>query len=252
MSDLKKHPQGKGTGSFRKMTRKKWFYPAVYLCLAAIVMSGVLWYQFSGTTNQSASKHSKQSVSFVKNQKAAPVNATQEVFKWPVGNKNAVDIIQPFYNAKGTTQQQVAALVNYDNSYSQNTGINLQAKDKKPFEVRAAMSGKVVSAKKDPVLGYVVELQHKNGVTTVYQSLSSTHVKAGQVVAQGALLGKAGANKFNKAAGVHLHFEIQKNSFPVDPVSYFSKDLSTLKNVKASGTADQSVAADATGTTAKK
>ncbi len=246
MTDFKKkNPNGEAKG-LRKWTGKKWFYPAVYLCLAAVIMSGVLWYQMDGgSTNQANTKNNDHPVAFQKGGKdAQPVNGSQEVIQWPIGNKDSVDVTQPFYDVKGTTEEQTAALVNYDHSYSQNTGINLQAKDKKAFDVRAAMSGKVVKAKKDALLGYVVELQHKDGVTTVYQSLASTDVKKGQAVAQGDLLGKAGTNVYNKDAGVHLHFEIRKDSMPVDPVAYFTKDLSSLDKIKANTNATSDVVAD--------
>lgn len=235
MSDHKDERQQREEvkSNLRKFLKKRWFYPAVYLCAAALIMTGVLWLQSSHSNNQ-AKKENKNDVVYQQNKQASPVNGSKEVFKWPVADKNAVEVVQPFYDVKGTEAQQQAALVNYDHTYVQNTGINIGAKDGQLFTARASMSGKVVEAKKDGILGYVVELKHSNGVETLYESLASVSVEPGETVSQGDKLGTAGTSAFFKKAGVNVHFEIRKNGVPVDPVAYFSKGVSDLKDVTKS------------------
>lgn len=228
----KRDPREETKGSLRKISKRRWFYPALYLCVAALIMTGVLWYQLGGTENQADKKDNKSNVVFNENNKdAVPVNGAKEVFKWPVAQKDTVDVINPFYDVNGKEDVQEAALVNYDHSYTQNTGIDIAAKDDQAFDVTAAMSGKVVKAEKDDLLGQVVEIEHKDGVTTFYESLASIDVKPGQEVAQGDKIGKAGQSEYNKDAAVHLHFEIRKDGFPVDPITYFAQGISSLDDV---------------------
>ncbi|MBM7645354.1 stage II sporulation protein Q [Scopulibacillus daqui] len=216
----------------RKLTRKRWFLPAVYLGVAALILTGALVFQKDGMHHQSGEKHQANNIAINKKDKnAVPVNSMKENFKWPVEDRNAVNVVQPFYDPKASEEEQAAALVNYNHSYTQNTGIDIAAKGNKSFAVTAAMSGKVVKAEKDNLLGNVVELQHKNGVTTVYESLASMSVKPGETVSQGEEIGKAGQCEFNKDAGVHVHFEIRKDGVAVNPEKYFSKGLSSLDNV---------------------
>jgi stage II sporulation protein Q len=233
MKDDKKNPKEETQTNLRKMARKRWFYPAVYLCVAALVMCGVLWME-NGIGNQKANPngHSKSDQSATNqktnNQDAVPVANTSEVLKWPVSDSSAVAIGQKFYDPNSSADEQVAALVNYDNTYAPNTGINIVAKDMKSFDVTAAMSGKVVRAEQDPLLGFVVELEHSNGVTTLYESLAKVNVQKGEDVKQGQLLGTAGTEKFNQNMGTHLHFEVRKDNIPVNPTAFWNKETASV------------------------
>ncbi|EST12383.1 M23 family metallopeptidase [Sporolactobacillus laevolacticus] len=232
MTDNKdqKKLQEKELSGLRKLAKRRWFYPALYLCAASLILTGVLLFQMH--SSDQASQDARDRVVFNQDKPSShPLNAGDEVFEWPASAEDT-QVIQPFYDAKGTEQDQQAALVNYNNSYVQNTGINIGANDEKSFTVTAAMSGKVTEAKKDDVLGYKVTLQHKNGVKTMYQSLASVDVAVGQQVAQGEKIGTAGTEALNKAMGVHLHFEIRKNDVPVSPENYMNKSASDVKAVK--------------------
>jgi len=230
MSD-KKIPQEEKMSRLRKLSKKRWFYPAVYLCAAAIVMIGSLWIQHSMSDNQ---HKDKGQVAINKDGKeAVPVNSAKEVFQMPVADKDAVKVAVPFYDVNADEAKQAAALVNYNNSYVPNKGICIVAKDNKSFDVEASMSGKVVKAEKDDLLGYVVEIEHGDGVKTVYESLGTLEVENGQTVSQGQVIGTAGSNKYMQDIGTHVYFELRKNDVAVNPEEYFEKGLASLDNVKA-------------------
>ena len=55
---------------------------------------------------------------------------------------------------------------------------------------------------------------------TIYRSVSGILVKKGDEVSQGQTLGTASENEWNATAGVHLHFEVQKDGIAVNPGSY--------------------------------
>ncbi|RYM05511.1 M23 family metallopeptidase [Sporolactobacillus sp. THM7-7] len=224
-----KRSQEKELTGLRKLAKRRWFYPALYLGISSLILIGVLFFQMRG--NEQA-KEEENRVVFNQDKPSSPTNADQEVFEWPAA-KSDTQVIQPFYDVEGSEQEQEAALVNYNQTYIQNTGINIGAKDEKAFAVNAAMSGKVTEAKKDNLLGYVVTLKHENGVETMYQSLDSVNVKLGEKVSQGDKIGTAGTEALNKKMGTHVHFEIRKNGLPVNPEHYFSKGTEDIKAVTA-------------------
>ncbi|HEX7065721.1 MAG TPA: M23 family metallopeptidase [Bacillales bacterium] len=245
--DNKQSMRQEKISKWRKFARKRWVYPAVYLGLAAIVIASVLWMQIDVDKKDYAVDEPKNEnanqgqppIAYKENPEAVPANAMKEVFKWPVKNKDAVQVQKKFYSFDSSLEDQQAALVLNDNTYRPNTGINLAAKDGESFVVTAALSGTVVQAEKDPELGYVVRLDNGKDVTTLYSSLKSLAVEKGQQVEQGEKLGMAGNSEYFQDAGVIVHFEIRKNGVPVNPVTYFGQTKSDVKAPDKSGNEKQ-------------
>lgn len=71
--------------------------------------------------------------------------------------------------------------------------------------VQAAMGGRVIEAGWEGGYGRAVRIGHADGSTTLYAHLSAIDVAPGEVVAQGAVLGRVGSSGL--ATGPHLHFE---------------------------------------------
>lgn len=96
-------------------------------------------------------------------------------------------------------------------------GIDVAAPTGTP--VKAARSGHVIYVG-NRIRGYgnMVIIRHADSYSTVYAHLSKFHVKKGQFIARGALLGKVG--RTGRARGAHLHFEIRDGQTPVDPILY--------------------------------
>lgn len=220
--------------SLKRALRKRWVFPAIYLTSAAVILAGVLWFQQSKDVQPKDEYQYGQEGTSSKQEESIPVNETVEHIAMPVLDPNAVEIKTPFYDYAASKEEQEAALVFYNNTYHPNRGIDLVMKDNRSFDVTASLSGTVAKAEKDPILGYVVEIDHNNGVFTVYQSLASVEVKAGDAVKQGQIIGKAGQSAFNKEAGTHVHFEIRKNDQPVNPLDYVDKPVTSLTESNAS------------------
>ncbi|WP_199426064.1 M23 family metallopeptidase [Thermaerobacillus caldiproteolyticus] len=222
--------------SLQRLLRKRWVFPAIYLTSAALILAGVLWFQ-----NKNDGKVAKDEYEYSQdvpgtshhNDPAVPVNEAVENFVMPVLDPNTVEIQKPFYDDTASKEEQEAALVFYNNTYHPNRGIDIATKDGKTFDVTASLSGTVTKAEKDPILGYVVEIEHDKGVTTVYQSLADLKVKSGDSVKQGQVIAKAGQSQFNQEAGIHAHFEIRKDGKPVNPIDYFDKPVTALTEQKA-------------------
>jgi murein DD-endopeptidase MepM/ murein hydrolase activator NlpD len=68
--------------------------------------------------------------------------------------------------------------------------------------------------------GIYVEIDHGNGFHSIYGHMSAVMVKAGQVVAQGQMIGLMGAT--GRASGPHLHFEIRYHGIPQNPTDLLS------------------------------
>jgi stage II sporulation protein Q len=223
--------------SMRRVFRKRWVFPAIYLASAALILTGVLWFQNKDdnqlTENEFEYGSDMPGTSYHEDDPAIPVNEGVERFTMPVLDPDAVEIQKPFYDVEASKEEQEEALVFYNNTYYENNGIDIVMKDGKSFDVTASLSGTVTKAEKDSIFGNVVEIEHDGGVVTVYQSLSEIQVKAGDTVKQGQVIGKAGQSEFNQEAGVHAHFEIRKDGKPVNPIAYFDQPLTTLTEEKA-------------------
>ena len=74
--------------------------------------------------------------------------------------------------------------------------------------------------------GLVVKVRHGDGVTTMYAHLARAHVRRGQAVEAGTLLGRAGCT--GSCTGAHLHFEVHRRGKPVDPLPFLGDRVRSL------------------------
>lgn len=88
-------------------------------------------------------------------------------------------------------------------------------------EVDTSAPGTVTFAAKDESCGYVVKIDHQNGVTTVYKNLGKIVVKEGDSVDEGQMIGTVGASAaFESAQKPHLHFEVIEDGGYKNPVEF--------------------------------
>jgi murein DD-endopeptidase MepM/ murein hydrolase activator NlpD len=83
--------------------------------------------------------------------------------------------------------------------------------------VFAAGPGRIVSAGRRGGGGIVVTIDHGSGYRTNYLHLSRIFVEPGDRVSGGSLIALAGNT--GRSTGPHLHFTVQRNGKPVDPVT---------------------------------
>jgi murein DD-endopeptidase MepM/ murein hydrolase activator NlpD len=84
--------------------------------------------------------------------------------------------------------------------------------------VYAAESGVVIVAQSWSGYGNCIIIDHGGGLWTLYGHLSSILVKNGENVKRGNKIGLVGST--GQSTGNHLHFEVRKNSEPVNPAPY--------------------------------
>lgn len=84
--------------------------------------------------------------------------------------------------------------------------------------VRSTGAGTIISASTNGGYGKMVEVDHGNGISTVYAHLSTISVRVGQTVTVGAIVGRAGST--GRSTGPHLHYEVNRDGRAVDPMPY--------------------------------
>lgn len=99
-------------------------------------------------------------------------------------------------------------------------GIDLFAKIGTP--VLAVRSGIVIQANRNRGMGKYIIIRHSPSLVTIYGHLSQILVTKNKIVRQGDVIGAVGktGNANYKDMQSHLHFEIEKNNIPQDPLEY--------------------------------
>jgi murein DD-endopeptidase MepM/ murein hydrolase activator NlpD len=126
----------------------------------------------------------------------------QPAFRWPL---------------RGRVIHKFGAKVNG----AANDGVDLAVPEGTP--VRAADDGVVAYAGNElKGQGNLVLVRHANGFVTVYANASELMVKRNDQVYKGQVIAKSGQT--GTAANPQLHFEVRRNSAPVDPMQYLPAD----------------------------
>ena len=99
---------------------------------------------------------------------------------------------------------------------STHTGLDIAATTGTPIKVIA--DGTVTSAQYTGSYGYLVKVDHGNGVESWYAHTSKMYVKAGDEVKAGDAIAAVGST--GNSTGPHLHLEIRINGQHVNPQKY--------------------------------
>ena len=102
---------------------------------------------------------------------------------------------------------------------SRHTGLDIAATKGTPIKVVA--DGTVTFARYNGSYGYLVKVNHGNGVETWYAHTSKMYVTVGQEVKAGDVIALVGST--GNSTGPHLHFEIRINGEHVNPQNYLYK-----------------------------
>jgi stage II sporulation protein Q len=207
---------------WKKLLSKRWVFPAAYMAAAAIIVT-ILWLN-SGAGQKDPQAvpgltgvESERATDGQASPNAAPVVANGETLQWPVAKIEEMTTLVPFYEATASVEEREAAMVEYNNTFTPHMATDLARKDAASFDVLAALTGKVTVASQTPTNGYEVQIEHPNGLVTVYQSLTDLRVQVGDEIEQGDLIASAGQSSLEPEEGVHVHFEVRNNGLSVNP-----------------------------------
>ncbi len=89
----------------------------------------------------------------------------------------------------------------------------------KDTPVKAVANGMVIFSEWTADTGYVIILEHKDGLLSVYKHNGSLSKVQGDIVRAGEVIASVG-NTGEFTTGPHLHFEIWDNGTPVNPMNF--------------------------------
>jgi stage II sporulation protein Q len=203
---------------WKRLFAKKWFFPAVYIAVTAFILTIAWWYQ----QNQFQQVAKLTNPMETTTQTDSSTGLVEDEMNLPVSQNSEAVPAMGFYDEAASSNEREASLVHYRKTFWPHSGIDFARKDGKTFDVVSTLDGKVNRIEENPVLGYQIEVQHKDGLVTVYQSLKDVRVQKGDSVKKGSVIAQAGQNSFEKDLGNHLHFEIRKNNKMVNPNEFLN------------------------------
>ena len=131
-----------------------------------------------------------------------------------------------YYDYKSTEDQQKSALIYFENTYLQNSGV-VYGMDN-DFDVVSILDGVVTEVKEDKTLNTIVTIKHENNVISVYQGLKDVTVKKDEEISAGTVIGKSSESNMLKNYKSTILFELIVNGTNVNPENYYNKTIDEL------------------------
>lgn len=89
----------------------------------------------------------------------------------------------------------------------------------KDTPIKSVANGTVVFADWTPSTGNVMIIKHRDAILSVYKHAATLTKTQGDVVRTGEVIGLAGSTG-KESTGIHLHFELWKDGFTIDPTQF--------------------------------
>jgi len=93
----------------------------------------------------------------------------------------------------------------------------------KDSPVKAVADGTVIFAEWTAATGYVIILKHNNNLISVYKHNAMLTKEQGEIVKAGEVIATVG-NTGELTTGPHLHFELWRDGYPINPTSFIDFD----------------------------
>ena len=87
--------------------------------------------------------------------------------------------------------------------------------------IKSVASGTVIFSEWTPAFGYVILVEHQEGILSVYKYAASATKKQGDTVKSGEVIALAG-NSGTQEENSHLRFELWKDGFPINPTQFIN------------------------------
>lgn len=232
-------------GAFRKFFQEKGYYIVLFLCVAAVGISGYIFVSSaiseknslneetlsvatpatipSGGTSTPATPSKPSGATAEAGQDTAeaaaifdPDEAVREaaaaVRVWPISGASIADYSAEQLSYNVTTRD-----------WRTHEGVDLSAAAGE--QVKAACAGTVTAVYDDEYLGTTVVLMHADGYSTQYSNLAAMPtVNAGDSVRAGDVIGAVGATALLEIGEQpHLHFAAYQNGQCIDPSVFVGK-----------------------------
>lgn len=136
-----------------------------------------------------------------------------------------ITVSKSFYDYEAESSSQENAIIYYENTYMQNSGINYT--NKETFDIVSILDGTVIEVTDNKILGKTIKIKHNNDLISTYQSLSEVSVKENDTVLRGQVIAKSGTCPLYSSDS-NLHFELTYQGKLVNPESYYNKSVDEL------------------------
>jgi len=87
--------------------------------------------------------------------------------------------------------------------------------------IKAIANGTIIFADWTPTNGNIAIIRHNDGIISVYKHCESLNVAQGDIVRTNEVIAIAGSSG-EQSTGVHLHFELWKDGYPIDPTQFIA------------------------------
>lgn len=234
---MQENNENKKRGTSRKFLKEKGYYIVLFLCVAAIGISGYIFVNSAVTESKSikpsmsvatqaevpprravqkaaeeeqqAAETTEAAQTAVLTDEAVKAAAEENVRVWPVSGSAQAGYSMEKLAYNVTTQD-----------WRTHDGLDISAVMGEP--VMAAAAGVVTSVSEDEFLGTTVTVSHDGGYVTQYSNLAPMPtVSAGNRVSAGEVIGAVGQTALLEVGqDAHLHFAVTQNGISVDPMSF--------------------------------
>ena len=219
---------GKNNGSVAKLIGNRLFIALLAFAVVIILFSAIWNGRTSKTADTQTTAEKEDNVQVISDADKSVVNdVSPEVLETmlPVDEteEQTEKIVRYSMPLNGETQRgfSVDELIWDDTMQDWRTHSGIDIASKQGDEVDTAAAGTVTEAKKDEMYGYIVKIDHGDGVTTVYKNLEKTVVEEGDTVDEGQMIGTVGNSAaFELAQDAHIHFEVLNDGEYVNPAEF--------------------------------
>lgn len=203
----------------KKLVLKPFVLPTLYILMVVALM---------GMSTTLIYKEEEEDLTYVSDSifdDTTPVLSTEEVYILNPFTSQNVRVTTGYYNYTEEESKQEGAIVRYDDTYLQNSGITYSSDE--TFDIISIMDGTVTKVYSNDILGNIVEITHDKNMVSVYQMLSEVTVKVDQRVKRGDIIAKSGPSKLSSIEN-NLHFELIKEGTIVNPEEYLGRNIKEL------------------------
>ena len=204
----------------KKLVLKPFVLPVLYLVLLLLLM---LYTANSLYKDEPKEKLSEEPYSIVEETIVPVIDEVETYVLNPYIGDNIQEKIG-YYDYKGDKDIQEQSIIQFENTYLQNTGITYTSDQ--DFKVVSIMDGQVTKIYENDLLGNVVEITHNN-IVCVYQMVKDIKVKVGDNVTSGAEIASSGTSKILPNSS-NLHFEVLKDGKITNPKSIIGMNTKEL------------------------
>src|SRR5699024_838216 len=106
---MKEENNGTPKNKWSRIFRKKWFFPALYLTLAALLLTVVIWYQNLGNQVKDTDDEQEVEEDYANSpydQDAETVAGQKETIKMPIEDTDQAEIVTTFFDYNADEEDQ--------------------------------------------------------------------------------------------------------------------------------------------------